>query len=704
MKSHPLVLLTLCAGLHSAFAAEPAAPSPLAGIDALRGEFPISLRFRAERFDNGSGKHAPPLELTQATFATETDGALEKMLHDIGRYSPEGHQKLAEKLPAKLFIEHLLFPAVSREFAADFGGDWPFSPCHFVYHEGCLAAENRLPDAKTLKVADGKKFRHGDCVVLVPMSHGKRLWASSEFASVTAVEGGVLHLQRAVYETKPLDPKGTTFDALWVAPLQKDFSEDAKTKTHFQWNFSTLCPRDEKGRNAVEAFAGAISRLFASDGALSRIHGLAWDVPMVSFRRKGGDGRPVDADMDGKGDDGFKDGVNTYAIGAVELHRRVRAAIGENRIFLSDGFYGDDEDPRLQLPGVFNGIEHDVNNDHRLMELSSLLNVTTFYQQHVQRPLLNLLVRKDGKVDRKKGGPDAASLRQNQCMKNAMATLLGMAYNDISFDRVEEAKAFSAADESQCGKDDRLHWLGKPTSALIRPALAAPDLLQGTGVKVTDAFLNRWKSADATLRRDRDQMLIQARKQPAYVPPDRDPLTFTLPNIALKKDRSLLVQFDVRSEKLRDFAADVPRIITVTPEGLSDWPAKKKQTRALLGWSTSAAFTTVSFYFREATEDSRVTLHFGIQGRQDVIIRNFTLRETTEVFARAYEHGVVLCNPNERTPWTVDLKKLFPGMPLRRIAGSAYDEQMAKENTGEPIREPVTIKPKTGLFLVKMPQ
>ncbi len=168
-----------------------------------------------------------------------------------------------------------------------------------------------------------------------------------------------------------------------------------------------------------------------------------------------------------------------------------------------------------------------------------------------------------------------------------------------------------------------------------------------------------------------------ARKSGAEANPDRDPLQLSLSDLPVKKDQGLLIQFEVQSEKLRDFAADVPRIITVTPSALPGWPEKKNQPQALLGWSTSQDFTPVSFCFREPTADVRLAIQITIQGQQTVHIRNFTIRDATEVFARQYEHGVVRCKPNERTPWTFDLGKLFSGITLRRIAGSDYDKHMA---------------------------
>ncbi len=117
---------------------------------------------------------------------------------------------------------------------------------------------------------------------------------------------------------------------------------------------------------------------------------------------------------------------------------------------------------------------------------------------------------------------------------------------------------------------------------------------------MTDAFLARWQSSNAELHRDGQTLVISALKSGAEANPDRSPLQLSLNDLPVKKDHGLLIQFEVQSEKLRDFAADVPRIISATPSGLPGWPEKKKQPRALLGWSTSQDFTPVSFYFRIA--------------------------------------------------------------------------------------------------------
>lgn len=686
----------------SALAVTPAdAPSPLNGLEALQGEFPISLRFRGERNDGGAGKNAPPLTQTQATFATETDGALDKMLRETARQGSAGQQALAQALPTKLMLEHFNFGQVSLELAKDFGGVWPFSPCHFAYLVGCLAADLPGPAATSIHVADATKFRQGDAVLLLPLRAGQKLWASSEYAAVTAIEGNTLRLKRAAYGSKVLDPKRSAADQLWVAPLPLPYTEDRRPKAQLTWNWSTLCPRDEQGRQASDAFAEALGKLFAPGGALSRIHGFVWDVPRVTFRKRT-DGRMIDADLDGKGDDGFQAGVNTYALGAVELDRKIRAALSEERLFLSDGYYGDEGDPRVQLPGVFNGLEHDINSDHQLTELSSLLNIFTFYQRYVQRPHFSLLVRKDRNLATAESALSAVALRQNQCMKNALATILGIAYGDLSFEQVEEGKLFSAADETQCGREDRLHWLGRPAGPIIRPAFESPDTLVGAGVEVTDAFLARWTSANSTLRREGRTLLVSVRQPDNATSPDRDSLLLTLRDLPVKPDCGLLIQFEVRSEKLRDFASDVPRIITVTPQGLPGWPEKKGEPRSLLGWSTSQDFTPVSFYFREPAAEGRINIQVAFQGRQNVTLRNFVVRAATDVLVREFKHGVVLCNPGEHTSWTFDLAKQFPGVAFRRIAGSAYDTCMAQENNGATVGATVTLAPQTGLFLVKV--
>lgn len=233
---------------------------------------------------------------------------------------------------------------------------------------------------------------------------------------------------------------------------------------------------------------------------------------------------------------------------------------------------------------------------------------------------------------------------------------------------------------------------------MIRPALNAPDTLGGAGVQATDGFMARWKSANAAMRREDGGIVVMSREKNAAL----KPLTFTLSDVPATKGRGILVRFEVRGEKRPDFADDVPRVVTVTPRGLAGWPEKKQQPKALLAWATAKDYTPVSFYFREPAQDGHFALDFAVEGQQNISIRNLTIQEATEVFAREFEHGVVLCNPNEQTPFNFDPKKLFPGVTLRRIERSSYDRDMAGENTGELVGDTVTIKPQSGLFLVKV--
>jgi hypothetical protein len=74
-----------------------------------------------------------------------------------------------------------------------------------------------------------------------------------------------------------------------------------------------------------------------------------------------------------------------------------------------------------------------------------------------------------------------------------------------------------------------------------------------------------------------------------------------------------------------------------------------------------------------------------------------TAHAAPDAIYRAFENGLVLCNPSPR-PCTFDLNKLCPARKFARIQAST--QQDPKTNTGQPVSGPITLGPKDSLFLV----
>ncbi|WDV47103.1 ABC transporter substrate-binding protein [Clostridiaceae bacterium M8S5] len=656
--------------------------------EALQRNFPISMRFRTEN-DKGSNRLI-------SSYITETSGGIFKMLKDIARHTPENIRSLAPKVSNKLFLEHFLFDKGSNKLKEHFNGKYPFSPAHMAYYVGCYLKKDIKKDDTTIIVEDGSKFvatggdhRNSDVIIIVPVKNSIKLWKESEYALVTKRNGRKLMVKRGLFDSTSKDFKITNYDYIWVAPSTLGYRIPIDgDKFNFYYNLSTMCPKDENGNNAGDVLVSMIKKVFSQDGLLNQVGGFAWDVPITSFKKNSK--RIIDANMDGIGDDGIlPNGENSYMLGAYDIHKRVREALGENRIFIGDGYFGDIEDSRIQLPSIYNGIEHDINTDHTLREISSCINVFDFYQKYVERDDFNILIRKDRNV------PQDIDKRKNDLMKNAFATIMGVAFDDLSYENIEKTKAFSAVDEIKCGKENKIHWLGYPISKIIKLSTNAKDKLNTEGIKMSNNFISSFSKNECDIRANNGIMTISAKDFNDIKGSSMQSMSITRKTIPITKKNGLIVEFDIKCDKLANFPSDVARNILISLSG-TDWDADTK----LRGWAWSKGWNHVSFYFRECGEDiGDITIE--IQGRQNVYIRNFVMKDSLEVLAREFENGLVLVNTNELSKHTFDLDKMFPFCKFKRLDGNIYDKEMQSLNNGESIKDSITLQPQSGIFLIK---
>lgn len=110
-------------------------------------------------------------------------------------------------------------------------------------------------------------------------------------------------------------------------------------------------------------------------------------------------------------------------------------------------------------------------------------------------------------------------------------------------------------------------------------------------------------------------------------------------------------------------------------------------------WSES------TFYFR-AVQTRTVDLEFAFEGSGPVWLSHLTVHAHPEAMYRRFERGLVLGNPSPR-PYTFDLHKTAPGNRYRRI--KAQPKQDPATNNGQPAGRMVTLGPKDGLFLSRVP-
>lgn len=656
----------------------PPTPSPINGVaftqtDAMSGDFPLGFQFRNDTQFNNQNSNM------RRSFAKQTVGWISKFLseYDDFRY-PGDAQYYAEQLPNRLFVEHYLNNNVGVAYQRF---SW-FSRCHFAYYVGSSLSNAVTAGATSLSVGNGALYKVNDIVVIVAVDgNGARLWSQSEFARVTAINGNTLTVVRGVYGST-----GTAFAAgSYVAPSIVRY-DSSVTKEILGYNHSTMCPRDSQGRDCNDVIVAALHDLFSSD--IDRVHGLVWDVPAITYST---DGRTVDANVDGIGDNGLMRGVNTFALGCYELNRKMRLALGEARCFMGDGYYGDAEDARQQCLGLYNGIEHDCNTDHTLKELSSAMNVYRLYEQFCTRPRFNFFVRKDGNLD----GFTDQEKRMDHLRKNAMSTILGAGVGAGTWPQnVETGLFFSAEDEFRKGASNQLQWLGAPVGDIKRPALSAADLLGGAGVTMTQTFVDAWTSTDADTAKNSDVMVISDLGGDDTYGTEDQTMNITYSGVSIGAG-GLLIDFDVKAEKLTYYPEDLARVVMITISGSSNWATNEP----IRTWAVNSNYFHSSAYFRDAGP-ATVAITLTFQGRQTAYLKNFVIRNATEVLAREFKSGVVLCNANTNA-YTFNLSTLFPGLTLRRLTASAFETNMTGIDTGELVGSTVQVPAQQGLFLIK---
>lgn len=114
-------------------------------------------------------------------------------------------------------------------------------------------------------------------------------------------------------------------------------------------------------------------------------------------------------------------------------------------------------------------------------------------------------------------------------------------------------------------------------------------------------------------------------------------------------------------------------------------------------WVNDRQFTS-GFYFSDIRSET-LDLAWRVEGPETVRISSIRSYGYPDVVYRDYQNGLVLANPPPR-PYTIDLKRLCPGVKFRRLRGSPSQDPVA--NDGSAVPGNVVLQPLEGLFLAKL--
>lgn len=536
-----------------------------------------------------------------------------------------------------------------------------YFPGHWITYEGSRLSSDLTRSATEIYVDDiapfavrtrNKKARsEWECPVLMIVAvdpEGNPDWKRHEYVAIDDVDeaAGKITVRRAQALSEAMAfPEGSR-----VSPMPTYLSSEHL----FMFNYSTLCPRDENGHNAVDVQLEELFGLFDSrTGLLKDLDGISFDVlnwqPPCDRSR-------IDSDGDGKADGAVDPvtGEDLWQTGAYRFQRELRAHFGEDFILLNDSYARRDQ----RALGIFNGFESEglVRHNDAFRGFSKTVNIYSYWMKN--NPLDNQLYTI---VPKLKNPEDMDREEQFLRLCAGTATCLGAALNTPP-----AASEQDIQDELKGGKLNKPHWLGRPVGDMVNLGLDGHDLLRDSGpAGLAGMFVpdkNITETADGIVR-------ISSHGSGRYDDKcEFRTVTFHIP----ENVDNIVLSFDIMSgSPVRGMSADVPKIVSVEAVGL---PVYEKNTayngmyNDMWGLCGTKGYDTQTFLYRQVGGKD-LSFRFEIEGGGDYFIRNLCLRVSDGVLYREFENGVVIVNPSfSAVPFDLDV---FGDWTFRRIDGSS---------------------------------
>jgi hypothetical protein len=614
------------------------ADDPGADLDTKQiftGGFPQGIYFRGE----SQGAAHKDYDAYVAAVLPQAAVFQKFMTEELPMLKPEYAEwanKYVEQHPEKIMNLHLNLEA--RHVTTDPAVYQRYFPGHWVYEPGSLLQNDIDANATELHVADASLYRvnayrehtpkglgpwFSQILILVPVDdQGNRDWYHSEYVTIDKIDKAAktLTVKRGqLFSTAIPHAAGKTY----VAPMSCGVWGGSPMA---YYNLSSDCPRDKNGKNAGDVFAAEIGEWFSANGPLAHFNGISGDVNY--FTPSSNHGANWDVNNDGKADAGIVNGVDVWRLGDYQFLKEVRTAIGENRLFTSDGEFANNQ----QAVGVLDGIESEglVQPDDGFRGISRTINNHLYWSQNTPRPhdFRYVVMKENTPADEKRG---------NQLRRLAVGTACCLGAYVTAIPAGVMPPAFAAYGS-----------LGMPTGPMVRPAQQSPDLFNGNGLSAT------LDAKGCTINHQADHLEID---------PDSGSglMVVTLKNLAVPAG-DLTLYVDLQSlDPLEGFTMNdyVPRDIDVAFSQLPDYGEGKRinpEYTDLTGYFGTHKRSIVGFYFRRpGLPDQTIDVTFTIEGRGRVAIYGLTAHSAPETLIRPFDHGIVAVNPS-LDPQTISLQ------------------------------------------------
>ena len=574
-------------------------------------------------------------------------------------------------------------------------------PGHWLHFEGARVLEDvrATRGESTLKVSNTKLFtmkagfgrNRPDHIALCRLDEsGNPDWRRAEYVRLAGIEekSSSIKVERAQFGSEPMGLKGGHGYAAALVTHGPWNRERGELEWHY--NYSTECPRDEKGRNAADMYVDYLATALGPGGTLDKLDGVAFDVMYLLPQVLRGQWRfrMPDYDGDGEGEDWRSD--TTYLTGLNAFYRKLRRALGEDHIITSDVQELDNQ----RAFGILNGGESEnwlTHSDPLTEHWSSGMNRSLFWKKRAARPTFNYLNHKfypPNIPPRRKGGRAFQPIPFNQ---HRLKIAAGVLNGSVVTNTRPSTHEFGIWDELVCGRKRMRGWLGKATGPMVRLARRTRSIL-GRKLTKPEGLLDHLHGDGVHFRKEEAAIRVESPKQ--------NNLRFELRDIPLDgPDLTLFVT--MRAAQRKGFPPEHARVLFASagPKGVPHPGLRRhhmKDENREFAFLNDSEFTVV-FYFRNLEGES-VDVEFCLESGEPMWIEDLEAYAAPDAIYREFEHGVVLANPAPH-PFRFELGQLLPGRSYRRIPGT--EKQDPETNNGQPVGDSVELPPLDALFLLR---
>ncbi|MEC3908658.1 T9SS type A sorting domain-containing protein [Tamlana sp. 2201CG12-4] len=656
--------------------------------DVFTKGYPQLISFRGEYINS---VHVD--EATWIDAATPTAGIFKKFvdvdeLENVRLFTQDWATNYLNSNPKELVLNHYLGRAHLNHKP---GSSDLFFPGHWLSVPGSTLTTAIGPADTVIGVQDISKFsgtistgvtRYPTLMIVQLDGFGNKLWGTAEYVTIEDISdvntsnSTITVTRGSALSTAKSHPNGAT-----IVPMTARLGK----KTGFDYNLSLDCPTDANGKTAADIILEELTTFHQNGGDLEFAQGISFDLLPWSPRDP-----KADVNNDGISDNGYNGLENRYAQGAYALMQDIRTMLTDSRLMIGDGYVDDDQ----RAIGIFDGIESEglvaVKDAYR--GFSKTINVFSYWNEaNTSRPYnFSFIVSKfnnpldaadPNEVDNGTELGITGKVNLERLIKGT-ATCLNAAYTRPHIE--------VAVDEDLGGDLNTEQWLGNPTGDLIRLARQTPDLLNGTGLN-----LSNWSASNATISSSNGNLVVSGNSSNS-----REDIQITYNNLNVGNlNDDIVIYVEVQAlESLVDFPDIIPRVLRANTTGLPTLEIKNSDNNLhndLWGYMDTSETRLLSFYYRKA---GGLNLDFilNAENNGDFVVKSITVHASAQLLARQYENGAVLVNPSLSSK-TFSLTDLFPGVTYKKLNGITD----SGHNSGEALGNTVDVPAKDALFIYK---